>query len=113
MDNSQRMEIYDDISKRIKGIAISKAHDYAGKDILSNFKTVSAAAKELNIDVKDPTNYALFMVLLKIARISNLINSGKRPNNESVEDSFIDGINYLQLAYCNYLEREWEEKYEG
>lgn len=110
MDNNERMEIYDDISKRIKGIATSKAHDYAGKDILSNFKTVSTAAKELNINVSDPTNYALFMVLLKIARISNLLNSGKTPNNESVEDSFIDGINYLQLAYCTYIEKLKEKE---
>jgi hypothetical protein len=93
-------------------VASSKAHDYASQNTLSNFKTVSAAAKELGLNVTDPTNYALFMVLLKIARISNLINSGKRPNNESIDDSFLDGINYLKLAYCTYKDKIDEEKYE-
>jgi len=48
------------------------------------------------------------MVLLKIARISNLINNNKWPNNESIDDSFLDGINYMKLAYCNYKDRKVE-----
>lgn len=84
----------------------SKRSDYATEDVLSNFKRLSLAAKTLGIDVHTPTGYSLFMVLLKIDRINNLVSSGKKPSNESVEDSFGDGINYLKLAYCNYVESQ-------
>jgi len=106
MEKSKQIELYQQIDEKILKVASSKAHDYATQDVLNNFKTVSAAAKELGLNVTDPTNYALFMVLLKIARISNLINNNKWPNNESVEDSFLDGINYFKLAYCNYKDRK-------
>jgi len=108
MEKSKQIEIYKELDEKILKVASSKAHDYASQDVLSNFKSVSAAAKELGLNVTDPTNYALFMVLLKIARISNLINNNKWPNNESIDDSFLDGINYMKLAYCNYKDRKVE-----
>jgi hypothetical protein len=108
MEKSKQIELYQQIDEKILKVASSKAHDYATQDVLHNFKTVSAAAKELGLNVTDPTNYALFMVLLKIARISNLINNNKWPNNESIDDSFLDGINYFKLAYCNYKDRKIE-----
>lgn len=108
MDRAKQIEIYKELDEKILKVASSKAHDYASEDTLSNFKTVSRAAKELGINVSDPTNYALFMVLLKIARISNLINNNKYPNNESLDDSFLDGINYLKLAYCTYKDKKVE-----
>lgn len=108
MDRAKQIEIYKELDEKILKVASSKAHDYASEDTLSNFKTVSRAAKELGISVSDPTNYALFMVLLKIARISNLINNNKYPNNESLDDSFLDGINYMKLAYCTYKDRKVE-----
>ena len=88
MEKSKQIELYKEIDEKILKVASSKAHDYATEDVLNNFKTVSAAAKELGLNVTDPTNYALFMVLLKIARISNLINNNKWPNNESIDESF-------------------------
>jgi hypothetical protein len=33
----------------------------------------------------------------KMARIANLINNGKKPNNESLRDSAIDLINYSTM----------------
>lgn len=108
MTKQEQIKIYQELDKKLLSISSSKAHDYATEDVLNNFKSVSAAAKELGLDVKNPTNYALFMTLLKIARISNLINTNKWPNNESIDDSFLDGINYMKLAYCNYKDRKKE-----
>ena len=111
MEKSRQIELYEELDKKIMELANSKGHDYATEDVLNNFKSVSAAAKALNLDVTNPTNYALFMVLLKIARIVNLTNGNKHPRHESVEDSFVDGINYLKLAYCNFrdvpLDLDW------
>lgn len=107
MSPEEQIEIYETIDSKIIDITSTKAHDYASNiDVLSNFKNVSAAAKSLGIDTGDPTQYALFMVVLKIARLTNLLNSQKEPNNESIDDSFMDGINYMKLAYCCYKDKE-------
>lgn len=110
MNSQEQLRVYEEMHDKIMQITKSKAHDYAGADVLSNFKSVSNAAKELGIDVDTPTGYALFMVVLKLARLGNLINSGKTPNNESIEDSFFDGINYFKLAYCCYKEEKQKEQ---
>lgn len=102
MSREEQIKIYQEIDERLLEISSSKAYDYATEDVLNNFKSVSAVAKELSLNVTDSTNYALFMVMLKIARLTNLLNSGKTPSNESIDDSFLDGINYFKLAYCAY-----------
>ena len=106
MTPEKQIEIYTEIHNKIVEITKSKRADYANTDVLSNFKGVAEAAKSLGINIGDPAQYALFMVLLKIARITNLINAQKEPNNESIDDSFIDGINYMKLSYCCYKDKE-------
>ncbi len=105
MTPEKQVEIYKTLDAKILEVTASKRHDYANTDVLSNFKGVSEAAKQLGLDIGDSTQYALFMVLLKIARLSNLLNSGKKPKNESVDDSFEDGINYFKLAYCCHKDK--------
>ena len=106
MNKQEQIELITDLDKNLIDILNSKSQDYATEfDVLNNFKQVSSAAKALNIDITDATNYALFMVILKIARLTNLINNNKTPNNESIEDSFLDGISYFKLALCNYKDK--------
>jgi hypothetical protein len=100
----EQFDLINGLNKKLSNISASKSHDYAGEDVLSNFKSVSSAAKALEIDVTTPSGYALFMVIMKIARISNLSNSDKTPNFEGLYDSFEDGINYFKLAYCCKIE---------
>ena len=102
MIKREQLQLIESLDNTLLNILKSKGEDYATEDVLSNFKQVSSAAKVLNIDVGNPTNYALFMCVLKIARLTNLINNNKVPNNESIDDSFIDLIGYSKLAYCNY-----------
>ena len=106
MTSRRQEEIYNKMHEDIMKITASKRSDYANTDVLSNFKGVSTAAKALGIDIGKSEQYALYMVLLKIARLTNLLNSGKAPNNESIDDSFKDGINYFKLAYCCYLDEK-------
>lgn len=106
MTKEKQLEIYNTIDSTILGLTEKKAFDYANTDVLSNFKGVSTAAQALGLDIGEPAQYALFMVILKIARLSNLLNSGKTPSNESVEDSFLDGINYFKLAYCCHVDEQ-------
>ena len=107
MTGEEQIKIYKEVDDKIIEVTSSKRHDYAAEeDVLSNFKGVSKAAESLGIDIGDPTQYALFMVILKIARLTNLLNAQKEPNNESIDDSFMDGINYMKLAYCCYKDKE-------
>lgn len=103
MNRQKQIETFRDIDSRILGVIESKGEDYASsEDRLGNFKRIALAAKTLGVDVSTPHGYAMFMVLLKIDRINNLLNNDKTPNNEGVEDSFLDGITYMKLSYCCY-----------
>jgi hypothetical protein len=92
----------ENIHKARQAINKKKAHDYADVDVLSNFKRVSLAASALKIDVAKPWGYALFMVLMKIDRYNNLLSAGKKPKNESIDDTIIDAHNYLDLSHAAY-----------
>jgi len=75
-----------------------KSDDYADADALSNFKRMAIICKELRVDVTTPFGCAMFLKLLKIDRITNLCTKGAKPSNESIEDSFVDEMNYTDLA---------------
>jgi len=108
MTSEEQLELYRKLDEELIALTTSKRHDYASEDVLSNFKSVSRAAKWLGIDIGEPEQYAMFMVLLKIARLTNLLNSGKTPSNEAVDDSFKDAVNYMKLAYCCYTDKKDE-----
>lgn len=106
MDSATQHELFDELHAELKQIALSKGADYAGEDVLSNFKQVSLVVKALKIDVTTPVGYASLMTVLKIQRINNILSDKKIPNNESLQDSFKDGINYFRLAYACYMEEQ-------
>lgn len=106
MTKDEQIKIVEELNSSNLEILNKKGNDYgSNQDVLINFKMVSGAAKSLKIDITTPEGYSLFMVLVKIARLTNLINSNKQVKNESIEDSFKDFINYAQLSYLNYLEK--------
>jgi hypothetical protein len=80
---------------QMQEIVESKAHDYAkDTNVFSNF--------EFAADVAGVTVEQEFMVMIgtKVARLRELMG-GKKPNNESLEDSLLDLANYaaLMVAY--------------
>lgn len=107
MNRQEQLTIIQEFDTKLIEVLKSKGEDYANtEDVLGNFKRLSIAATALGVNLETPRGYALFMVLLKIDRINNLLNNNKEPNNEGIEDSFGDGINYLKLAYCCYKEEK-------
>lgn len=67
----------------------SKVQDYAeDNDVFSNFRFAANAA---GVTVEQ-----VFLVLLgiKLARLKNLLLTDREPNNESVDDTLVDDINY-------------------
>jgi len=75
--------IFDELSK----IQDSKGDDYVNEDRLSNFKIV---ASMVGIT---PEQVLLVFIATKAVRIGNLQGS-KVPNNESIDNSIIDLVNY-------------------
>ena len=80
-----------------KKILMSKGNDYAGSDLLSNFRLAGMIVNQTS-DHPDAIN-CLNLIGTKIARLGQLLNSGKRAENESVQDSVIDLANYSALLY--------------
>lgn len=104
MNRDKFNSLVDDFLANSQKILKSKSHDYATEDVLSNFKRVSKIAKEYRFDFSSPSEYALFMACLKTDRIMNLFKGQKKPENEAIEDSFVDLLNYCLLAYICYKE---------
>jgi len=106
MDRVNYNKIINRLTQERHSLSESKSNDYATHDVLSNFKRISTIARILKIEPsKDPMDYAMFMAIMKIDRIMNLISGGTTPQNEGLEDSFKDLLNYIELTYALSLTR--------
>lgn len=88
-------------------LMIDKSHDYSDdEDTLANFKRMQQICKILHIaPQRSPGDCARFLMMLKVDRWCNLVNSGKPPANESVRDTVIDLHNYIDLADASDCEQ--------
>ena len=75
-------------------LLISKHHDYGPLNIA---RSPGGPINGLRVRMWD-----------KVARINNLVDSDKKPNNESLRDSFIDLLNYSAIALM-VLDGNWPE----
>lgn len=73
-------------------LLIQKHRDYGAKNIAD---APGGALNGLRVRIHDKT-----------ARINNLIDSGAKPQNESLRDSFIDLANYALIALL-VIDGEW------
>jgi len=84
----------DEIFKKCTDLTMSKRHDYTSSiDNHENFKRSALIAEWFRSNDDKP-----YVVLIgtKLARLASLLDS-KEPKNESIEDSFLDLINYCAL----------------
>ena len=107
MNNKTYNNLIKSYTKDRHDLGNKKNDDYAGDtDRLANFKRLPKAASLLGVHPSNTgLDYALFMALMKIDRILNVLANGEA-KNESVEDSFKDLSNYVELAYALYKEGE-------
>lgn len=97
--NSEKFNKYlKELNGKSLDVLVSKSHDYADQDVLSNFKRNSQIARDFRIDYSYDYHHALMMTLMKIDRIQNLIGAGKTPKNESIQDTLVDLVNYTLLT---------------
>ena len=78
-------------------ILCKKGYDYAGEDVLSNFRLAGMIVNQGSRN-PDAVN-CLNLIGTKVARLGQLLSSGKHAQNESVQDSVIDLCNYSALLY--------------
>jgi uncharacterized membrane protein YjjP (DUF1212 family) len=98
MTRTEQEKVFADLMVKCGDILLKKGNDYATVDRLSNFKEAGAV---INIP---PHMVALTMATIKISRIKSLSITCATPENESVQDSWIDLINYSILGYMCHME---------
>ena len=64
--------------------------------------------KNISLAPGGPLNGLRVRMFDKLARINNLLESGKTPENESLQDSFIDLANYSIIAMM-VLDNNWDK----
>lgn len=92
-----------EIFKKCQKISLSKRHDYSSEhDHHENFKRSTEISSWFKSN--QDKAYAV-LVATKLARLANLLDN-KEPNNESIEDTFVDLVNYCAL----WMERRTEKE---
>jgi hypothetical protein len=84
----------DEIYTKAKTILESKGHDYSNDG--NRFANFEKVASVMNMT---PEQAFVFYLSIKVTRLSELFGNNKKPNNESIEDTLIDLINYAILFY--------------
>jgi hypothetical protein len=95
------------ILSRIEAIHNRKNADYSQEgNPFSNFERAAILGSWFN----DPVDKVFAILLgIKLARMAELSN-GKTPNNESLEDSFLDHDTYSVLWHAYYLTKQEKSK---
>jgi len=89
------------ILNQIKVIHEKKNQDYSAKDnAYENFERASRLISWFNNDIdKTFVNH----IATKLARLATLLNNMQTPQNESIEDSYLDLCVYCILWYGQYM----------
>ena len=83
-----------ELFKKALKVSLSKRADYtSGVDHHENFKRSATVASWFRND-QDKV-YAV-LIATKLARLASLLDT-KEPNNESIDDTFLDLVNYAGL----------------
>lgn len=88
----------------MKEVHIKKNEDYA--DPTNPFSNFDVQAYIIGLFKNERDKAFAGMIAVKLARLATLLNSDKPPNNESIEDTFIDMANYDLLWRSDFIRRE-------
>lgn len=94
MREDKKIDKFNTLLQKMKEIHDSKRKDYAGEDPLENFTRASVLNSWFTNDTDKV--YAT-LIGIKLARLANLLSNNQTPNNESIEDTFIDLANYVLI----------------
>jgi hypothetical protein len=92
-----RTTLLNELFETQRSILDKKGYDYAGEDVLSNFRLAGMIVNQGSTH-PDAVN-CLNLIGTKVARLGQLLSSNKSAQNESVQDSIVDLCNYSALLY--------------
>ena len=93
---SKQREVLERVDTYIKAIdLLVQKHDDYGSTNISD--APGGALNGLSVRLHD-----------KVARLNNLLSNHKKPKNETIEDTFIDILNYAIIALL-VLDGKWED----
>jgi len=98
------MNHVEDICKRVIEIHLKKRADYTTKPDENPYENFDRANKIISWFPDEYKSFASH-IGTKLARLGSLLQSGRTPNNESLDDSFLDLVTYCALAYGYYKSR--------
>ena len=93
MTQAEQAQLFEKIVDKMRATMLKKGNDYSTADRLSNFKQTAFIT---NIH---PAKSTLALASVKISRMSSLLDQGKKPENEAIEDTALDFCNYALLNY--------------
>lgn len=96
-------ELIADLDK-IKTIHKSKNDDYATED--NPFFNFDVQEYVMNLFNNPRDKVFASLIGLKLARLANLLNKKTEPNNESIEDTFIDKATYTLIWKTDWMRRK-------
>lgn len=79
---------------KIQAIHDKKNQDYSAAGYYENFERAAELISWFN---KDEDKTFVNHIATKLARLATLLNSDREPNNESIDDSFLDLATYCLL----------------
>lgn len=96
---------FHELLKKMGEIHDKKSHDYASTE--NPFQNFERSSEIVSWFKSDNDKVFAAIIGIKLARLSELLN-GKEPQNESIEDSFIDCANYVLLWASSHSSTETE-----
>jgi hypothetical protein len=84
-----------ELLKKMEVIHLKKNDDYAANN--NAFENFTRSAELVSWFTKDIDRVFVTLIGTKLARLATLLNKGGQPNNESIEDSFLDLTTYCAL----------------
>lgn len=88
----------------MKEVHLKKNEDYSTES--NPFSNFDESEHFLKLFPKPRDGAFAWPIGTKLARLSTLLNKEGIPNNESIEDTFIDLANYLLLWRADYINRQ-------
>lgn len=93
-----------EIFKKCLKITMSKRKDYTTNPNIDNHENFKRSAEIGTWFTNDQDKPYAILIGTKLARLGSLLSSGREPNNESIDDTFLDLVNYCAL----WMERRTE-----
>lgn len=93
---------FTDLLTEMQAIHSKKNEDYANQD--NQFESFERSAELMSWFARDTDKAFSSLIGTKLARLATLLNKEIAPNNESIEDSFLDLCTYCAL-WASYHKR--------